>query len=78
MIIIDVKVTPNSKTEEVSEYVDLFGKKTYKVKTSKPPENGKANQSVLALIARHFNVKIKNVSILKGFKSSLKQIKVIL
>jgi hypothetical protein len=68
---IQVKVKPNSKTEEVSQEGDSFI-----VKVKEPPKEGKANQAVIKLLAEHFRVPQSHVRILSGFKSRNKVIEV--
>ena len=68
---IQVKVKPNSRTEELSqEGNDLV------VKVKEPPREGKANQAVIKLLAQHFGVPQNQVKILSGFKSKNKVIEV--
>ncbi len=66
-----VKVKPNSKTEEVSQEGDSFV-----VKVKEPPKEGKANQAVIKLLAKHFGVSQNQVKILSGFKSKNKVIEI--
>jgi uncharacterized protein (TIGR00251 family) len=68
---IQVKVKPNSRTEEVSQEGDSFI-----VKVKEPPKEGKANQAVIKLLAEHFGVPKSQVRILSGFKSRNKVIEV--
>ena len=68
---IQVKVKPNSKTEEVSHEEGSFV-----VKVKEPPREGKANQAVIKLLAAHFSVPRSQVRILSGFKSRNKVIEV--
>ena len=68
---IQVKVKPNSRTEEISQKGDSFI-----VKVKEPPKEGKANQSVVKLLAQHFGVAQSQVRILSGFKSRNKIIEV--
>jgi len=68
---IQVKVKPNSKTDEVSREGDSFI-----VKVKEPPKEGKANQAVIKLLAEHFSVPQSQVRILSGFRSSNKVIEV--
>ncbi|MBN2186218.1 MAG: DUF167 domain-containing protein [Dehalococcoidia bacterium] len=68
---IQVKVKPNSKTEEVSHEEDSFV-----VKVKEPPREGKANQAVIKLLAAHFSVPQSQVRILSGFKSRNKVVEV--
>ena len=71
MMKIQVKVKPNSKTDEVSREGDSFI-----VKVKQPPKEGKANQAVIKLLADHFGVPQSQVRILSGFKSRNKVIEV--
>jgi len=68
---IQVKVKPNSKTEELSREGDSFI-----VRVKEPPKEGKANQAVIKLLAEHFGVPHNQVRILSGFKSSNKVVEV--
>jgi uncharacterized protein (TIGR00251 family) len=68
---IQVKVKPNSRTEELSREGDSF------IATVKePPKEGKANQAVIKLLAQHFGVSQSQVRILSGFRSRNKVIEV--
>ena len=68
---IQVKVKPNSKTEELSHEGDSF-----MVKVKEPPKEGKANQTVIKLLAEHFGVPRSQVRILSGSRSRDKVIEV--
>jgi len=68
---IQVKVKPNSKTEELSREGDSFI-----VNVKEPPKEGKANQAVVKLLAEHFGVPQSQVRILSGFRSRNKVIEV--
>ena len=59
---IQVKVKPNSKVEEVSQERDSLI-----VKVKKPPKEGRANQTVIKVLAKHFGVPQSQVKILSGF-----------
>jgi len=69
---IQVKVKPNSKTEELGREGDSFI-----LKVKEPAREGKANQAVIKLLAEHFSVPKSQVRILSGFKSRNKVIEVI-
>ncbi|MCD6599675.1 MAG: DUF167 domain-containing protein [Dehalococcoidia bacterium] len=69
---IQVKVKVNSRTEEVSQKDSSFT-----VKVNKPPREGKANQAVLKLLAKHFEVPKSQVRIISGIKSKNKIIEII-
>jgi len=68
---IQVKVKPNSKTEELSQEGDSFI-----ARVREPPKEGKANQAVIKLLAAHFGVRQSQVRILSGFRSRNKVIEV--
>jgi uncharacterized protein (TIGR00251 family) len=69
---IQVKVKPNSRTEEVSREGEILI-----VKVKEPPKEGKANQAVIKLLAEHFGVPQSQVTILSGFKSKNKVVKIV-
>jgi len=69
---IQVKVKPNSKTEEVSQEGNNLI-----VKVKEPPKEGKANQAVIKSLAQHFGVPQSQVRILRGFKSKNKVIEIV-
>jgi hypothetical protein len=68
---VQVKVKPNSKTEELSQDGDSFV-----VKVKEPPKEGRANQAVIKLLAQHFGVPQSQIRIISGFKSRNKVIEV--
>ncbi len=69
---IQVKVKVNSRTEIVSQEDNIFT-----VKVNKPPREGKANQAVIKLLAKHFEVPKNQVRILSGIKSKNKIIEIV-
>lgn len=74
---ITVKVIPkSSQNAVVSEETNLFQEKTLKVKTTQPPEDGRANESVIEILADHFGVKKKCIEIISGHTSRTKIVKV--
>ena len=68
---IQVKVKPNSKTEELSREGDSFI-----VKVKEPSKEGKANQAVIKLLAEYFGVPQSQVRILSGLRSRNKVVEV--
>jgi len=69
---IRVSVKPNSRTEEVSHEGDSFI-----VRVREPAKEGKANQAVIKLLARHFGVPQSQVRIISGLRSKNKIIEVV-
>jgi uncharacterized protein (TIGR00251 family) len=68
---IQVNVKPNSKTEEVSREGNSLV-----IKVKEPPKEGKANQAVIRLLARHFGVPQSHINITSGIRSKNKVIEV--
>jgi uncharacterized protein (TIGR00251 family) len=66
-----VVVTPNSREEEVVRQTDR-----YLVKVKEPPREGRANDSVIRLLAAHFRAPKGSVRILKGQTSKIKVVEV--
>jgi uncharacterized protein len=72
-ITLRVKVTPRCSTSEIAgELADG----TLKVRIAAPPEHGKANQALIALLATHFEVPRTSVTILSGHSASLKLVRI--
>jgi len=59
---INVKVITRSAKEEVVEQAG-----GYTVRVRAAPQDGKANEAVIRLLARHFGVPKSAVSIVRGF-----------
>jgi len=68
---IQVKVKPNSKTEGIS----LEGN-SFIIRIKEPPKEGKANQAVIKMLAKYFDISQSQVRILSGFKRRNKVIEV--
>ena len=68
---IQVKVKPNSRTEEVNREGD-----SYIVRVKEPPREGKANLAVVKLLAKHFSVPKSHVRIVSGLTSRAKVIEI--
>ena len=68
-----VKVFPRSKKNEVSgELADG----TLKVHVTAPPEKGKANDQVCAVLAAHYKVPLRAVSIVTGHGNPRKVVRI--
>lgn len=68
----EVKVQTNSKQDSVEE----LSATNLKVKTKAPAFEGRANEQVIKLIAKHFGVSRSSVRIIHGKKSKTKLIEV--
>jgi len=70
--LIKIKVIPNAKDNFITEE-----KGQYKVHVKKPAINNKANEEVVKVLAKYFNVKKSNIIIVKGKTSRNKIINII-
>lgn len=70
---VNVKVIPRSSRSEVTgEMADG----ALKVKLAAVPEKGKANQELCEVLARHFQVPLRDVELVSGATSSRKRIRI--
>lgn len=67
-MLVKVKVTPNSSEDKV---IGMQGE-YLKVKVRAPPEDGKANYAVIALLSEYYNVPKVNVIIKSGHTQKIK------
>ena len=68
---IDIRVTPKASRDLVK---DEGGK--LKVYVTSPAQDGLANARVIELLAKHFNIKKYEISIIKGQKSRNKSVQI--
>ena len=69
---LSIKVVPGARRNRVAgRYGDAI-----KVQVSAPPEGGKANQAVIALIAQALGVKENQVAIVRGHTQPRKVVRV--
>ena len=71
--IIDVLVQPRASSNEV---LGPGEDGRMKVRVTAPPVDGAANKSLIELLARHFGVPKKNITILTGAGSRRKRVKI--
>jgi uncharacterized protein (TIGR00251 family) len=71
---IHAKIFPNSKANKV---VALPGDK-FQIYTKEPPENDRANISVISQLSDYFKLERKQIIIVKGRKQTSKIIKIFL
>ncbi len=69
---IQVRVKPNSKNEEVRRDGHIL-----LISVKQPPKEGKANQSVIKLLAQHFGVPQSQVRIISGPASRNKIVEIL-
>ncbi|MDB5822675.1 MAG: hypothetical protein JWR21_1379 [Herminiimonas sp.] len=69
---IRVKVKPNARVSALAEAVDG----TWLAQLKAPPADGKANDELIALVARHFVCSRSSVSVKSGAAARLKLVKI--
>ena len=69
---VNVKITPNAKKPSIVEEQGFI-----KVKVSTPAKEGKANKSLIKMLAEYFSVPKSRVIILKGENSRNKVVNII-
>jgi len=70
--VIQIKVKPNSRTSVLEQSPDG----TWLAQLRSPPVDGKANEELIALVAKHFRCRKSEVSIKSGGSSRLKLIQI--
>jgi uncharacterized protein (TIGR00251 family) len=68
-----VKVIPRSAKSEI---VGKMADGTLKIRIAAPPEKGKANEALIALLAGHFGVGRASVEILSGHGAASKLVRI--
>lgn len=68
--IIQIKVKPNSRASLLEQKEDG----TWLAQIKSPPVDGKANEELLALVAKHFKCRKSDVSIKSGASTRIKLI----
>lgn len=72
-VLLDLKVVPGAKRDEVA---GRLGDRL-KIRVSAPPEDGKANKAIAALLAAELGVKPRDIEIIRGQSSSEKTVRII-
>lgn len=71
-VILRVKVKPNSRSSMLTQETDG----TWRAELKAPPVDGKANEELVALIARHFKCRKADVAIKSGASGRIKLIRI--
>lgn len=70
-VIKNIKVVPNAKKNEVLREGDRL-----KVRVTAPAVDGKANKALIDMLAEYFNIRRKDVKIIRGEKSREKVVEI--
>ena len=70
--VIQIKVKPNSRSSLLEQHDDG----TWLAQLKSPPVDGKANEELITLVAKHFGCRKSEVSIKSGASSRIKLIQI--
>lgn len=77
MISFSIKVTPKAKRNAITGSIEQpDGTKALKISVTAAPEDNKANDAIIAFIAKEFGTKKKSIAISSGTTSRLKRIEI--
>ena len=68
-----IKVVPRASKSEV---VGLMDDGALKVKVAAVPEKGRANDELCEVLARHFDVGVRDVEVISGLTSTRKRVRI--
>ena len=71
-MILKIKIQPNAKKNEILEKILIDEQEYLKVKIKAPAVDNKANNELLAFLAKTYGIAKKDIKIVKGEKTSLK------
>lgn len=74
--IIEIKVSPGAKLNQVVVQPSLDGSQQIKVYVTQQPEDGKANKAVLKLLADYYDIRVSQLEIISGHLSRNKKIQI--
>ena len=69
---LQVKVKPNSKQQQIEQLADG----TLLIRLKSPPVDGKANQELIALLAKYYKINKSQITIKIGLSSKHKLIEI--
>ena len=72
-----MRITVSVKTNARKNEVEQTGEASYRISVTAPPVDGKANEKIIELLARHFGKPKRCISILRGESSKQKVIEIL-
>jgi uncharacterized protein len=74
-LVLDIRAIPRSRSASVAE---VMANGVLKVKVTAAPEKGRANEEICAVLAEYLSVPKRNVSLVNGFTSAQKRVRITL
>ena len=75
-VILSIRLTPKSSRDEILGIETFGGVAVLKARVRALPEEGRANDALVKLIAKWLGVPLSTVSVAQGGKSRLKQVRI--
>lgn len=72
-MLLELIVKPNSKHESVEKISETV----YRVAVNSPPVDGKANEAVIKILAKHFKLPKSAITLVRGAKGKKKFVEVL-
>ena len=72
-LLLEIKAVPRSRSTAVAE---VMADGVLKIKVISAPEKGRANEEICAVVAAYLSVPERNVSLVHGFTSARKRVKI--
>ena len=69
---LNIKVIPRSSRNEIIR----LDEKNWKIKLTAPPADGKANNSLIKILAKEFKIAKSKIKIVKGLKEKNKTVEI--
>ena len=76
MIRFKVRLTPKCGRDAIDGWSDHLNERVLKARVTAPPEDGKANAALIALLARTLGIAKSNIRIAGGATSRLKSLEI--
>lgn len=74
---LSINLIPNAKNNIIlKDDIDIFGMRCLKVKVNQPPEDGKANNALIALLSGYLDINKCKIKITIGLKSRSKIVEI--
>jgi len=73
---IRVRLTPKGGRDAIDGWSDHIGERVLKTRVTAPPEDGKANAALIALLAKALGIARSNIRITGGATSRLKSLEI--
>lgn len=71
-----MKIQIIAKTNAKKEKVEILEDQTFRVSVKAPPQDGKANEAIIKILAKHFSKPKSAIKITRGHKCKQKWIEI--